>query len=781
MIQILGLRTFTPKGSSEEKKYDAFHDKKWRATNVPALFKNLAKHLNDIPEKEKWNLFYTLANCTEDKRDFESLGVIAFDIDGINTKYVDNYAECICTLLDINTGDTGLVSSGHGIHLLIGLKKPIKTRDEIKALKPHYKEVCRKINAALEKAGLPGEADPTIFEPRRILRLPGTANRKPGKPEVMATLEQNNIKTIKFDLKELSGLPEVGEKDQISTAMLRRYPRNDPDAVLEGCAFLKHAAEKPAEINEPQWYAALSITARLKTQNKDGEDYSHEISKGHPNYTKEATDEKIAQAMEASGPRTCSSINAIWSGCSACPNYEKVTSPILIRSEECIPTEFTGFHNVPWDGKGKPTPNYEDLRRFFQREFYYRGLGGSKMVQTWNGMHYEYMENAFLEGFAQDHFDPKASCHMRREFREVVSVTNLTKLEWYEETTRRKMNFHNGYLNIDTMEFQEHDKDLGFRYVLPYDYDKTAKAPTFEKMLDQVTGGDKDTQKVLLEYMGYCLSNDACWAQKVLVLDGTGANGKSTFMDLVKKLAGKGNYSSLTMEDINKSEYNRQMLDGKLFNVSEETPTKSLVNNSIFKSLATGGEVQVRSPYKEPYFIRNSAKLIFSCNELPSSSDNSYGFYRRLIIVPFTQKFTKDIPGFDPHIDIKLEKELAGIFNMAMEGYHRLVKQKRFTEAKKVEQTLEDYRIENDSVLRWFKDNVVIHTNGGFEENFAPIQDLYMGYKLETESEGEKAVTMIKFAKTLAMLIPGYEERCTRKTINHKRTRGLQGISTEGL
>jgi len=268
------------------------------------------------------------------------------------------------------------------------------------------------------------------------------------------------------------------------------------------------------------------------------------------------------------------------------------------------------------------------------------------------------------------------------------------------------------------------------------------------------------------------------------VLEGEGANGKSTFIDVLKALAGEDEknpqtkiYASLTIDDINKSEYNRQMLDGKLFNISEETPTKALVNNSLFKSLTTGGEVQVRSPYKEPYFIRNRAKFIFSCNELPFSPDNSFGYYRRLIIIRFLQKFTKDTPGYDPHINVKLLKELSGIFNIALAGYKRLVKQKGFTEAKSVEQTLESYQIDNDSVLRWFKEDLVVHTNGGFEEHFAPIADLYLHYKLKTEGDGEKPVRKITFARQLAGLVPEYSKRATRAMHMNKRVRGLQGIS----
>ena len=80
MIQILGLRSFTTK-EGKTKNYDAFHEKEWRAKSLLDLFENIDEHIEKIPEKDRWNIFYTVNNCTEDKRDFLSNSVIYFDID----------------------------------------------------------------------------------------------------------------------------------------------------------------------------------------------------------------------------------------------------------------------------------------------------------------------------------------------------------------------------------------------------------------------------------------------------------------------------------------------------------------------------------------------------------------------------------------------------------------------------------------------------------------------------------------------------------------------------
>ncbi len=806
MIQIIGIRSFIPKGETTEKKYDKIFEINPEIKSVKELFENIDTVLEQIPQEERWNIFYTVASCHSEEKEskngrrgfthrvFDESGVIAFDFDGVQNleKYQDAYIEVISSCLGIDSSKTGIVASGNGLHFLIAVKHKIENKEFYKKNKQHYKAICSKLNKSLEAAGLPGKCDTSVFESRRILRLPGTINRKPNKPEKPCSLINPIRASQNFSLKELSGLPDVKKSEQIDAKVLKKYSNVDPKAVVEGCSFLKHAFKNPNDINEPQWYAALSITARLNDNTiKDGYEWSHELSKGHRDYNQEETDEKIEQALAASGPRTCTSIDTLWDGCKDCPNYQKVTSPILLRGKDTIPTEHTGFHNIPFNGKGKPTPNYKDLREFFERKHPYLGLAGSGMVHTWRKTHYEYFESLYLDQFSQEHFNPYAKENMRREFRNLVRATNLRPMEWWDNTTKKKINFQNGYFDINTREFRPHDKNIGFRYVLPYEYDENAKAPVFQKMLDTVTGEDEDTKKVLLEFMGYALSNDDCWAQKCLLLTGEGANGKSTFINVLCELAGEGNYSALSMEQINKSEYNRQMLDGKLFNVSEETPTKALLDNSLFKSLITGGEIQVRSPYKEPYFIKNRAKMIFTCNELPGSSDNTYGFYRRLLIVPFDKVFTKDSKGYDPHIGKKLSAELPGIFNLAIRGYYRLVENQKFTDCKKIKESIEQYEQENDTVLFWAKESMVVYTNGGFNEHFAPIQELYDAYKFDTERQGRKPVTFINFSRSISRLREeiwggiSYQERYGKKTVelgNRKtQVRGLRGIGYQSF
>jgi putative DNA primase/helicase len=249
-------------------------------------------------------------------------------------------------------------------------------------------------------------------------------------------------------------------------------------------------------------------------------------------------------------------------------------------------------------------------------------------------------------------------------------------------------------------------------------------------------------------------------------------------MNILKLLAGEDNHTSFFLNELAKSEYNRQLLDGKLFNISEETPTNAMVENTYFKSMVAGGAIQVRSPFKDPYFIKNKAKLVFSCNDMPGSDDVSYGFFRRLIVVPFKHTFSPGDLDYDPYIEDKMQLELSGIFNLALRGYQRLKLNRGFTKSGAVDQAGAEYEIDTDNVYRWAQDTLKIHTNGSGEGIQLPLMDAYTDYKIQMEQESEKPRTYTNFSKQLRKFVKN-DNKFIRTRVNGHRKTCLLGVSLE--
>ena len=723
-----------------------------------------------IPADERWNLYYTVAKCTGGKREFKEQDVIIFDIDGVTKGIESKYVIPVLDAIGVLEKNTAIVASGNGLHFIIALTTPITDAAYFDANRRHYVAVCDKIKHALIRAGLDGTPDPSVFDARRIMRLPGTENRKDGKPTQKCKALTKTLRPVDFDLTLASGLPQVTAKDQIAPQGLKNFPPADSEAVQSGCNFLKFCKEKPNEVSEAQWYGMLSILPRLA----NGRDLAHAYSKGHPSYSYGETESKIDQALAASGPRTCSNINGLWNKCASCPNFERVASPIMIQGESYIKTRDSGFHYIKLDESGVPKPAkpaYSDLRKFFELEHNYIVLGESGICLTWNGKFWEPYEDIFLKNFAQANFDPPADNKMVSEFVGIVCRTNLRSTDWFISTTSRKVNFNNCVLDLDTMQTEPHSQSYGFRYCLPYNYDPEAKCPVFEDFLIQIMCGRSELIDVLLEFAGYAFSNDECWAQKALIMTGVGSNGKSTFMDVLRNLAGKSNYSSLTFSDL-KHEATRQMVDGKLFNLSEETPTHALAESYLFKNMVGGGEISVKTLYKQPYTIVTKTKLMFACNELPRTRDTTKGFFRRLIIVPFDKLFEGATA--DPFIKQKLIQELPGIFNLVIEGYKRLRKQQGFSKSVVIDDEIKKYHRDLDTVKAWVEDCITLEPPTSTLR--ITLSMLYGSYKIYAENAGEKPETQVTMSRRLSTLLPGYADRKKQETVKGKRETVFHGV-----
>lgn len=715
LIQILGLRPWFNQKKQAWQKTETFFERKWRAPSVAEILKDPMQFVKHIPIEERYNIYFTAAHCHEmDGRQMAEQWVIPFDIDGVTEDKAKETVFRATQALGLIPEEVGSIYSGHGVWLFIQLEKPITGLEYFDHARNHYKAVAGKIQTALLAYGLAmrddksvhgyssGYVDPSVWSHGRICRMPETINRKDGLPDVKAYVINPVMKPLNFTLEEKSGLPVVATNEQISPSFLAKYPEIDVDGVEKGCDFLKWCRSEPQNVREFQWYAMLSVVGRFK----NGEDYAQSYSKGHPKYNPHETKAKLEQALQASGPRTCKNIEGIWDGCQKCPHYGKVTSPVLIRSPEFVKTESTGFRDMIMDKEGNMRPgkpNIHDLWKHFNKNHHYITMRKTEEVFTFNGTHWVEMDELDVKQYAYKKIEPRAESKFCDEFLKIVRMHNLQDHTWFSDSTFKKINFKNGVLDLGTMELTAHAPDYGFRYILDYDYDINATSPRFDQYLKEVTGDIEDYQRVLLEFLGYSFSNDNCWAQKALFLTGTGSNGKSTLCDLIRSMAAKGSYSSILSHNMEDPTYMLQF-DGALFNISEETGHYSMRSAETFKNLVSGGELVVKKLYSQPYTIRNRAKMIFSCNDLPEVKDFSHAMFRRMIIIPFDQRFTI---GKNAQADLQyvLNQERSGIFNRVMQAYLRAKANNKFTETSIVISRVEAHQENINSIRTWFLDN----------------------------------------------------------------------------
>ncbi len=281
-------------------------------------------------------------------------------------------------------------------------------------------------------------------------------------------------------------------------------------------------------------------------------------------------------------------------------------------------------------------------------------------------------------------------------------------------------------------------------YQLPFDFDPEATAPKFQAYLDKVQP-DKDRQKILAESVAHVFINTATLKlEKVPLLYGTGANGKSVIFDVVTALlGGDANVSSYTLQQLTDvNGYFRAKLANKLVNYASEINGK--MDAAYFKSLASGEPVSARLPYGEPFTVTRYAKLMFNCNELPREVEQTDAFFRRFLLIPFEVT----IPDAEQDRELSgkiIGNELSGVFNWVLDGLQRLLRQKRFTQSKAVDDALQQYRTRSDSVRSYLEE----HGLQPSVDAHKPLKDIYTAYTVHCKESGSHPCALTTFSERL--------------------------------
>lgn len=246
----------------------------------------------------------------------------------------------------------------------------------------------------------------------------------------------------------------------------------------------------------------------------------------------------------------------------------------------------------------------------------------------------------------------------------------------------------NGILNIKTKELAPHDPGKIFLNKMPVKYDPRAKCPRIMKFLQDVL--DESDICTLQEMVGYCLYRESP-IDKAFLLVGEGSNGKSTVLGLIAALLGTENIASVALQDMDGNRFATSELYGKMANIYADLTDRALRHTGKFKMLVGGDPVGAERKFKGQFTFVNYAKMLFSCNKVPETRDDSDAFYRRWIFINFKNKFEGE--NDDPFILQKLTtpEALAGFLNWALSGLDRLLNNGRFSNTATTSQMRELY------------------------------------------------------------------------------------------
>jgi putative DNA primase/helicase len=289
----------------------------------------------------------------------------------------------------------------------------------------------------------------------------------------------------------------------------------------------------------------------------------------------------------------------------------------------------------------------------------------------------------------------------------------------------------NGVVDLRTGELRDGRRDDRVTMQADVPFELEASCPRWLRFLTEVFNGDNDLIEYIWRAVGYSFTGDIS-EQCLFLLHGFGANGKSTFLNAIRRAVGDYGYNMpfTTLEVDRRCSVPNDLaalVDRRLV-TSSETNEVIKLNEGRVKALTGGDPVTARFLHKEFFTFRPAAKFWLGVNHKPRVTDDSHGFWRRVRLVPFTQQF----PG-DKRLEPQLEAEAPGILRWAVEGC-RLWQERGLDPPDCVQTATDEYRRESDLLEEFIAERIEV-TREAIE---LPVREIVEAYNQWAEREGLK-------------------------------------------
>lgn len=270
------------------------------------------------------------------------------------------------------------------------------------------------------------------------------------------------------------------------------------------------------------------------------------------------------------------------------------------------------------------------------------------------------------------------------------------------------LNTRNGIIDLRTGELCPHMREAMLTKLAPVNYDPAAECPTWVAFLERIMDGNEELISFLQRAVGYALTGDTR-EEVIFLLYGTGANGKSTFLETVQGLLGdyarQADFSTFLLKQNETVRNDLARLAGVRFVSAVELEPGKQLSESVVKQVTGRDTVTARYLFKEYFEYRPKMKIFLACNHKPIIKGNDHAIWRRIRLIPFNVKIPDEEQ--DKELDQKLKTEMPGILAWAVRGClewqeHGLGKPEA------VQDATAEYRDEMDVLGEFFRDCCVL-------------------------------------------------------------------------
>jgi putative DNA primase/helicase len=322
------------------------------------------------------------------------------------------------------------------------------------------------------------------------------------------------------------------------------------------------------------------------------------------------------------------------------------------------------------------------------------------------------------------------------------------------------INLLNGTYDLKNFELREHSiKDYNSKIAL-FEFDKTAKCPNWLKFLNRIFVSREDKYEIISfiqRAIGYTLTGSTK-EQSMFLLWGSGANGKSVLIDVIRTMLGEYGIttdsstfvSSKGGSDGGRARGDIARLAGSRMVCSSENSPDSRLDEQLIKNLTGSDKVTARFLYQEAFEFYPKFKIWWAFNHQPQIYDTTNSIWRRIKLIPFEETIPDDEQ--DPLLAEKLKVEIPGIFNWAIEGLKNYYELGSLGAPSAISKATKEYREDQDILHEFIMECCEFSTDTDLFGKIYDIKakDLYESYKTWNAWNGdEKPMNSTKFGNLL--------------------------------
>lgn len=306
-------------------------------------------------------------------------------------------------------------------------------------------------------------------------------------------------------------------------------------------------------------------------------------------------------------------------------------------------------------------------------------------------------------------------------------------------------------------------------YWIDADWDPVAADGAVTAWLQTVLP-DRDARDALLDMAGYSLARFDLRYQALAFLVGRGSNGKSTFLRVLQQLL-PGYTATVGLDTLARDRFAGSRLLHAVVNLVGDQSGEYLKDTAQIKQLTGQDPVHAERKFRDAYTAYPKITNWFAMNAMPRTDDISHGWLRRLLIIPFPNRFAAG--GWDES-QLWTPSARSTWLRLAAEGYARLCSRPGFDwSAPGVAEPRDIYHRDLDVVARAVGEDVLRIDDPTAHIDGTALQALMRSY---ADSIGQKAPRLTEIVRRLQTITdhPITEQRPGGR--GEKRPRRIVGV-----